>query len=331
MPEDATAADVQAAYGRHYSDAKIAGREVRSDIALARSILMGDEQRRFYRDRIRDCRTKQPLTIPAEKRPEFLAFCERVQIRWWADPSEAGVFHLRMPGQQPPDFVVDASRIEQRRQRLDDREVERKEDRAYRRSNAGKVFFLRFGYTYAFAFAAVALFAVILVWGFDGTFSRLLHVSDTLQERGDKQIERDEREAFALANDALTQLQTNLDSFRETVRRDLGTSIDAKTIPDELATVISKESTVAAAWKALRDANAALAGLPDRVRTKEAIQRRMNEKSVLKADLDSLREMQTWAENAETKLKTTKQNIEHIRAMLEAEQFNRAGQSNKEP
>ena len=323
VSEDTTQEEIDGAFNRHFERAGAKLGKLPPGVHYAWSFLRVDSKRHYYRQRLHECRNEESVVVPAEGRAAFLNFCEQARIRWWADPVAGGVYHLRIPGQKPPDFVAEALRQEEERNRQDELLLERKKQKRLDHRYAVRKFFLRLGY----AFGCLLFVGLALRWSFDGTFSRWLRVVGVVESREDKQLARDSREALALAIDAVLRLDGALDSLHETVKQELNASLgDKAVLPGDLNSTIDKEPTVATAWNSIKEAYLARTELEKRRPSLAAAAGRVDNNAFLRADVETLKDIKTWATRAFLTVGDQKQHIEHIRAMLEAERFDRAAE-----
>jgi hypothetical protein len=329
VPEEASPSDINEAFGSQLGNAQMDEGRLPPGVKYAAEFLLAsDGQRAFYRTLLGHCRTRQPIQVPPEDHSGIRNFSEAARLKCWSNPDDPDEFHVRLAGQEPPSFVTEALKREEARRAEDARRSERTARRQRHEQHSVRRFFLRLGY----AFAALLLIGFAVNWLFDGFFDRGLKVAKVIDEHENKTLETESREALTLAADALSELEVALSSLRETVQAELSVSLDGSTVPGELEAVLQTEPTVSAAWKNIRGAYDVRTEFDGRKRTKAAIERRVSEKTFLKADLESLREMNTWATAATAAIKSTMPHIQHVRAMLEAERFSRVGQeSPKEP
>lgn len=329
VSEDASREQISAVLAFHLQNAEMRVELLPPGVEHAAGFLLAtDEQRALYRQLLQHCHTGQPFRVDPELHRGMLNLAEFARLNCWQDPERPNDFHFRQIGQAPPAFVAKAMEEEEARRQAAARLTEEERQKQRYEQQAFKRLFLRFAY----AFGAIILVGVAGVWLFDGVFSRGVQVAGVLDEREAKHLEVEEREALAVATDATSQLEAALGLIRNSVQRDLGVSLEMTgTLPSDFEAVIAKEPTAADAWRNLKSASRDHSELERRQFTLKAITNRVGEKNFLKADVEMLREIKTWAVSALTNATSQQKNVDHIRALLEVERFNRAGQSNKEP
>lgn len=292
-------------------------------------LLANDRQRELYRRLLQHCHTGQPFDVEADRHQATFNFAELTRLKCWRDPERPNDFHFRQLGQTPPAFVLKALEKEEARRREADHVADKRRWQDRHEQQATKRLFLRFAY----AFGGLLLLGVTGYMLFDGAFPRGMRVVGALDERESKHLETEGREGLAVATDAVSQLSAALVSLREDVQRDLGTSLDTEgKVPEDVQAAISREPTVAEAWRNVQAAYRERSELEHRQSTLKAIGTRIREKNFLKADVESLREIKAWAARALTNATSQTKNVDHIRAVLEIERFRRVGNTvPKEP
>lgn len=322
VPEYAEAFDIQNAYAEHIAHAGHVDR-LPPGVEYAFKTLYPDQrQRDFYRTLLDWCRSMQPIHVPPQGVQKLLIACERFRIRCWkAKDGPEDEYHLRLPGQPEPE----AARENQEQAQQEAWELERKREHLRRPITT---LLVRLGY----GFGILCLLALAFTWTFDGTFSRWLRVLGVMEEREaraetkeQKQLAKQERESLALANDAIAMLDAELSSLRAAVQRETGVSLDAGQVPDELISLADNEPTVKKAWTEIRNAYSVRGELTKRQPILNAVNGRFQQGVFFKADIETLDNAKKWATDALQTVNSQSKNISHVKSMLEADRFKRAG------
>lgn len=328
VPEDASLDAIEAAYQRHLMAARAQRQNLPPGVEQARNVLRSEKHRLLYGELLAACRSGLPIEVPGQNFASFQQFCTSVRIQWWEDPVAPGTFHLRLQGQSPPDFVAAAASREKQQAKTDLRELERHELARFRWERPGQTFFLRFGYVFVFGLAAVLLIALAATWAFDGTLSRWLRLSGVLDSRETSKIEKENREALALATNAITQLEASRNSFHDAVKQGLNAAPgETGELPKDLAALLDKETSVRTAWKNIEDALRVSGEISKKQPLIDAASARIQGGQFLKADGTTLEEIRAWAVSAAAAIDKQKENVRHIQSLLEVERFSRAGES----
>jgi hypothetical protein len=324
VAEAASAEEIEEAHQRLWMAAGCVEGALSPGVKYARDFLLGDgDQRKRYRELLAYCRSKQPVRIEPASRPGFVRFCELTRLKCWSDPKREHEWHIRRAGQEPPGFVAEKLRRDEGREREEERKRERERLADKREGFAYKRFLLRLGYAFGF----VILVGMASGWSFDDALTLFLRALGVVDQRAETRLEKDGREALALATDAMSQLDTGLNSLRDTVRRDVNAPLESRAgLPEDLIAIIDREPTVAAAWRTVQAAYAAREGFGAQETLLVAATGRIRDKTFLKADVETLREIKTWAAASLAGVASQQQHLEHIRAMLEVERFRRAGE-----
>lgn len=334
VKENASAVEIAEAFSGHFAKAGANEQRLPNGVRHAHEFLLADDgQRSNYRKFLSHCRSRQPLRVPASEQGGVAHFCEWSRLKCWADPKIPDEVHLRLPGQEPPDFVVEALQRQSDREQQNAEVREQERRRAKRERHAGKRFFVRFGYVYGFGFATVFLIALAMTWSFDGSFDRMLRVLGFMDDREARaetrsalQLEREEREALALAGDSVSRLRAAFETLRADVQQRFGMAIDSSAdYPADLDAALGRAETGEPAWREIRDAYAACSGLEELELSLQQISGRAGSGYFLRADIDTLKECDRSAKAALVSVGSQKPNIEHIQTLLQVERLARAG------